>query len=282
MPTTYGRTAPKEFAPTIRKKAAVLWWLAEHGGTLESGSGVATSELADAITPLVRAGERTGLAAFSGLLTALENDGLVIRDVRGRRVFSVALVPTADELRKHPRYGRNPWPHTNGQPKPEPVATIADEPLDGSTQDVGPVEPHASTVNAALRAEVVNEQPDLFADWTPPPAPTPNADPHTLLGLAMSYIAQAVATSRPIERTDPQVLQRLASTLDDNQRLRTKLAVAEDTAHALRDEVTGLRKVKAMLEDNVRTIAAGRLDEGALRRFRELERFMQAPPNAKL
>lgn len=265
----YGRPSSDkahEFGRVRRRKALILWYLAHHGGKVEHPSGIATGQLSDGIAPFVRAGE--GTTNFRTLLAELEADELILRDIRGKRTFSIVLVPTVEELRQHPQYGDDPFP-PNGTPVPESPGTVVDA-----------IPPPRQSLVVVPNPPVSPLDTKYAPNWTPPPLPD-GADPHVLLGQAMTYIAQAIATSKPIERSDPEVLTRLASTLEDNQRLRGKLSATEDALRAARDEATALRKAKGLLEDNMRTIANGRLDEQALRRFRDLERMMQTPPNAK-
>jgi len=262
----YGKsTANKavEFKAMRNRKAAVLWWLAHHGGTITNHSGRASVELAASIAPIDPAATR--VKNFTSMLAEMEADELILRDVKGKRTMAVTLVPTADELARHPRYGVDPWP-TNGNP-------------------ARPVQPDLRVVTAAEEqpSPIVTVRPAdgptaaVDAEWTPPPL-APNADPHALLAQAMAYIAQAMASSKPVTAADPTLLGRLAFTLEDNQRMRVKLNAARDEVVALHAEVTGLRQAKHALEENLRVIANGRLDEGALRRFKELDRMVRSAP----
>lgn len=63
----------------------VIAYLTEHGGSVESADGRGlTRQMADAIG-------YTDLSGLNGLLTRLERDGVLTRDVRGRRTFRIAL-----------------------------------------------------------------------------------------------------------------------------------------------------------------------------------------------
>ena len=82
--------------------------------------------------------------------------------------------------------------------------------------------------------------------------------------------------------SDELALRRLATTLEDNQRLRGKLSLAEDTIRALRQETENRRRREFELQERIRQL------EEALqnpvpdaRAFRELDRTMRQAPTVR-
>lgn len=257
-----------EFPRVRNRKAAVLWYLAHHGGALEDASGRATAVMNEAIQPV--APSKTGLTNFTATLTELEIDGLLAREVHGRRTKSLVLMVTPEQLAEHPHYGDDPWKRETPplrvvpprEDEPEVVPALATEGL-------------PALASAVPEVVVVEEE-----AWTPPPL-DPSVDPQALLSHAITFIAQAMATSRPNQtEMDPKVLHRLSETLDENQRLRRKVGQAGDEIIALRHEVSGLRAAKRSLEANIATIAKGALDEPAYRRFIDLDRLVRTAPGS--
>lgn len=275
---------PSEYPTTIRTKRAIVWFLI-HNGTLEDRSGKATALLAEKIRPVDHRFERLGIAAKSSMLLAMERDGLIRRLVNGKRTMMVEAAVSAEDLRRHPTYGTDPWPTARAatpDPEPEPQPETPPTPDEPETPLDGPQTPPAPEMapTPAGTPDLPWTPPAPETMWTPPPLPA-DADPHALLGQAMAFISQAIATSRPVERTDPDVLRRLSDTLEENQRLRRRLDAAGDELRALRTEAAALRTAKGLLETNLQTIANGRLDVSALRRFREWDQMVRSAPTVK-
>lgn len=80
------RTALATACEPASSRARVVAYLDEHGGAVESRDGRGlTRRLAEAIG-------YTDLSGLNALLTRLERDGVLTREVRGRRTFRIALV----------------------------------------------------------------------------------------------------------------------------------------------------------------------------------------------
>ncbi len=255
--------------PQVRtRKAAILWYLVHHGGALEDSSGRATAVMNEAIQPV--APSSTGLTNFTATLTELELDGLLAREVHGRRTKSLVLMVTEEELARHPHYGSDPWKRVTPPLRVVPPRVEVPEVVPALPTEVLP-----EVASAVVPPAVEEEEP-----WTPPPL-DPSVDPQALLSHAITFIAQAMATSRPNQpEHDPKVLHRLSETLDENQRLRRKVGAAGDEIMALRTEVRGLREAKRALEANIATIAKGALDEAGYRRFIDLDRLVRTAPTS--
>jgi hypothetical protein len=116
-----------------------------------------------------------------------------------------------------------PGPNPFEEPeRPEPSFAVDDEPA-----ELVAVEPKPEPINATDR---------LLA----------------IMRHAGDLLAQGV------EDVDETMRERLAETLEENQRLRSKLAEAQDLARARGSEIEGLRKQNHQLETNLEKVIKGR------------------------
>lgn len=69
----------------------ILEILRDEGGEICDGAGQATSQL------MARSGHNT-TNALSGMLMAMENDGLIVRDLAGRRTYSIRLTALGKQV----------------------------------------------------------------------------------------------------------------------------------------------------------------------------------------
>jgi DNA-binding Lrp family transcriptional regulator len=121
--------------------------------------------------------------------------------------------------------------------------------------------------------------PDPLAISLPeaPPAPEDPATPHERLAAAVGLILEVLG--EPVISQDMDLADRVSSLLEDNTRLRRRIEVMEDANRALNDQNRGLIALKRQLEENIKKLAGnGKVDDRA---YRNLERFMKEPPNAK-
>lgn len=72
------------------QRRQILQILAQEGGEIRDEAGQATSYL------MTQTGHRT-TNALSGMLMAMEQDGLIARDTAGRRTFSIRLTPLGEQ-----------------------------------------------------------------------------------------------------------------------------------------------------------------------------------------
>lgn len=91
-------------SPRTDRRDAILHFLAAQGGTIESDTGRGlTAQIADA------AGY-DDLSTLNAMLARLEQDGLIERDVRGKRTYGITLKGKGGS----PERGRRPAPKTRG------------------------------------------------------------------------------------------------------------------------------------------------------------------------
>lgn len=97
----------------------MLDYLADQGGTVESADGLGlVRAMADALG-------YEGNGGLNAMLAGLERDGLVAREVRGRRTYRIAL--TTAPRRRRPRPPAEPATERPGrQEAAEPEAAGAD------------------------------------------------------------------------------------------------------------------------------------------------------------
>lgn len=243
-----------------RNIARILWDLIEQGPA-ESDSGQATNVLKlrlGALEPS-RVGDAEGLGTgFSAQLRQLEDWGLIAREVGGKRTYRITatVAPATLTAAGYDRAYCGTVPR-----RAEPLSLI------GETEPDTEPEP----------ALIISEQ------WvTEPKVDTDGLAPVGYLIEAVRLISQAIPMTMIPAAIDPnpEVLDRLATTLADNERLRRKLAQLGDELHATKQERDGLRKAKTMLEHNLSDMAKGALNEQHYRRFVELDRLVRSAPGS--
>jgi hypothetical protein len=111
---------------------------------------------------------------------------------------------------------------------------------------------------------------------------TAGLEPIGILIEAVRLISTAIPLTMSAANAAPDVdvLDRLAATLADNERLRRKLSQLGDELHATKAERDGLRKAKHMLETNLSDMAKGSLNEQNYRRYVDLDRLVRAAPGS--
>jgi PadR family transcriptional regulator, regulatory protein PadR len=110
---TNGESAPSSTPASDSSRKRVLDFLASRGGSVESdeGRGI-TREMAEAVG-------YEDLSTLNAMLTRLEREGSIVRDVRGRRTYRIAL--TSDASKTRAKRGRTP-----GGSQPEGVDVEAE------------------------------------------------------------------------------------------------------------------------------------------------------------
>lgn len=262
------------FRRVVERDGAILWLLA--AGDVSDPSGRAVHKL-NAMLDRHPKLSKVSTSTLTHILARLEADNLLIRNTSGKRTYDISLAVTKPELVAM-GHNRNPW--TGVKLVDEPDTKIV---LDLEAPAPIP-EPEPVELPLVLDAPepVIVEEPDadVIPMWEAPTLPL-EADPHALLAVAVTFIAQAISVSKPAgEVPMPDVLERLSLALEDNQRLRNRNSQIGEELAAVKAERDGLRKAKNVLEQNLRTIATGRLDEGALRRFRELDGLVRSAPGS--
>lgn len=101
------RTTLASVDGSVTSRQRVVAYLAEHGGFVESSDGRGlTRDMAEAIG-------YTDLSGLNGLLTRLERDGVLTREVRGRRTFRIALVTAPRPAGARAERPPSPSPRSN-------------------------------------------------------------------------------------------------------------------------------------------------------------------------
>ena len=121
---------------------------------------------------------------------------------------------------------------------------------------------------------------------TPKPAPRLE-DPLDYDALAGRLLERVIAAATAPDRMQADLKSmsaRLSSVLEDNDRLRSKLAVAETEVRARKVEIDGLRQRLVMMQSNIDSMLRAphiHIGREAEQYLRELARLMRQPPNAR-
>lgn len=229
------------FDPLARARVVVA--LRESDGEIADDSGQATAILAE------RVGRRA--ATLTTLLSSMEEDGEVLRDVRGKRTYAIVLgdvLPgTEDRVKELASFHRRvvlPAPRVRevaddevveaepeAVPAPEPVAVAVEHLVPGAPDDGG-VDPTPVTAR------------DLLARIT--------SDMTALVTLSQAEALEqykAVLAAMQAERDEAR--ERLAMTLDENQRLRIRHREATDEVKAMGTRIQRLTLERNTLQQNL-------------------------------
>lgn len=101
--------------------------------------------------------------------------------------------------------------------------------------------------------------------------------------LLERVIAAAIAPDR-MQADFRSMSARLSTVLEDNGRLRSKLAIAENEIQARKVEVDGLRQRLVMMQSNIDSMLRAphvNIGRDAEQYLRELAKLMRQPPNQK-
>jgi hypothetical protein len=200
------------------------------------------------------------------LLRQLERHGVIARKLNGKRCYLIEATVTPD-LMVRAGYSKRFAGITALTPVEEPLAEPAPEPIE-PTFDSPPA-------LVMIQEPALIGAPEVRVD-------TAGLEPVGILIEAVRLISTAIPLTMSAANAAPpvDVLDRLASTLADNERLRRKLSQLGDELHAAKAERDGLRKAKHMLETNLSDIAKGSLNEQNYRRYVELDRLVRAAPGS--
>jgi hypothetical protein len=284
-------------AETMQSIPAFLWALKDIGGVVEDKQGgrapakiVAHAKEMD--TPLH---PRTTPGA---MLRELERGAYAgaIKRVKGeKRTYRVELMLTDEQMPPRPQ----PVKTTKVEPDRTPVKVKATS--DPAPSPVGPV-PDPKTPPPGPRPDDPNVKPELAVvpsdaplvpvePALPPIVAVPASDPLNALleiqGLAMQAVlglaqqmGQGVDPQDAADRDAEKA--RLATTLEENQRLRRKVNDLTETLVAKGKEIEAMRRALMTAQSNLAAIQKASADapdrERQLANLRATQKFMQAKP----
>lgn len=273
-------------AATRQTVPALLWTLHELGGHIEDPSGQCSRRLIEAAKergyPIAPVHDSTLVrnAGSGGAMSQVFNElevgryaGCIARTINGKRTLRIDLLLDESEL----------------PPKPRPVVT----------RQVAPTAPPRPPAPAAA-VEPNGDAPLRVANAAPVPEPVqPTLPPLTmvdstavdlLLQIQQLSVQATLACAADVGRTatpvlsehDEAVAERLASTLEENNRLRTKVNDLAETMRAKAKENEALRKQIMLLQNNLRAIQEASANapnvERNLARLRGNQQFIAARP----
>lgn len=150
----------------------------------------------------------------------------------------------------------------------------------------------ARSVNGKRCYEIRSTLPGTAPERTDVPPPTaPTSPPQTtddgidITRLAVALLDRVIEVAGRPER-DATALSaaqgRVAELLEDNERMRKALRLAQDLAIARKVELDGLRMRLAELQRNLDKMTNGqRIDDRRLKELRDLAKLMTVPPSGK-
>ena len=247
-----------------RNVVRILHDLLEHGPAKEK-SGRATlvlRERLEARGDIEASSNGDFLNVLSMTLKDLGEHGLVARQMNGKRTFLIEASVDWDFL-DAAGYGYDYVPKVGVKPPPPEPKVEVESPEPPPALAI--VEHRTDPSNNVL--ELVDDSFRVDAD---------RLRPIGYLVEASRLVAMAVSEW---ENPDTKLGYRLADVLEENDRLRRKLHLAEDRCHALSGERDGLRRAKQMLEANFDRLAKGSFDEAGYRRFKELDKLIRSAPS---
>jgi hypothetical protein len=203
----------------------------------------------------------------------MEAAGLIRRDMNGKRCYRIESLVTGQALAAA-GYGRRrvdmpaptDEPLTVAEPEPEPTPPLVLVPRHSTHPSVYPEVDEALPDDEPLSSAVHVD--------------TASLQTFGLLVEAMRLVGLAMAQLPALSAPDPGVAQRLATTLEENQRLRHRAARAEDLNVALKAERDGAVRMKQALQANLDNMAKGAFSPEQYRKFIELDRTMRAAPTS--
>jgi hypothetical protein len=292
----------------------LLWTLFDLGGEIRCKQGKAGRAL---VNEAVAIGYRMptqvtspiSAGSLSQLLQEMDHGrfaGLISREVGPKRTYAIKLLLTEDQLPPRPPLltlkaiepkanGGPTDPRTTQEPKP-PATEPEQAPV--TTPSVPPdVEPEPEPeVNDPQPEPTEDEQ--LADEATLPSVPTYAVEAtepidallmiqHLAMQAAIGIAGQLGQPPAPEnDRAELHAVQeRLADTLDENQRLRRKLADVCETTNAKAKECEALRKALMVSSSNLKALQAasnqGPSLERKLANLKNVQSFIASPPKAK-
>lgn len=314
-PTTVGG-APWRWGGYVRDSTkqttqALLWTLHRLGGTVTDDSGLAPRKLIAAALDYgyhVDRSHQSG-GSLSQLMGELEHGrykGAIERETNGKRTRRITLLLKENELPPRPALKRTsaqqsvfvqPAPvepvtespnagGTGPQPAPQPEPEPEPEPKPHPGPPPGP---RPEDPNVVPELTVVDDEPEEAIEPKIPPLIAIDGDPVAKLFqiqndlISATMAVAAMAPTVVVEQDqDPEQAERLAKTLEENQRLRRKVNEQTETIVAKTKELEALRKQILIAQNNLRAIQeasnnAGRTERN-LARLNGNQRFISARP----
>lgn len=211
-------------------------------GAITDKSGRATSVL------LEKANYQGSLTGLTALLKAMETGGLIQREVKGKRCFSISLTKSLQE-----QQAQQAQPERPAQPAQPAPAVETSSPA---------TPPEASLDAAAIASALLDRVIEI--------AGKPQRDSAEFERLKADY---------------QQMQQRLYDATQTAERLRQKMRIAEDELIARKVEVDGLRQRLRETESNLDKVIHSnskvRLDFERERELKDLISMMRAPISTK-
>jgi len=235
---------------TRRSIAAFLWALHDLGGEVTDEHGRVPARIAEHAAEMGMPLDPT--INRSQMLTSLDSIGYVgciARDMGAKKTYKITLLLADDEMPPRPA----PQPEPVPEPEPERPLTL-----------VAPPEPDLPAVVAQATEDPVN----------------------ALLEIQKLAMGAVMGLTRDGGGHDSDTDgERLAATLEENQRLRHKVADLSETVAAKAKEIEALRKALTTAQANLSAIQKASAEapqrERQLANLRATERFMQAPPGTR-
>lgn len=220
------------------RRMKILAALTRAGGGVKSSSGKARAELMRLVDI-----DDMSPQAVSTLLGQMDKDGLIVRHVNAKQCYEIIVGDVPENWKSH-------------------IAILVER---------------DTPVEAPAAAEEEEEQAPL-APGAPLPRNSVVIQEHVdHAELAAEILKQAIDAALAPQQTAVD-RRRLSDTLEENGRLRSKLAVAEDTIRSLTSERDGLRQQKHTIQSNLDKALKdnGKVVDGEVRK--RVERFMQERP----
>jgi hypothetical protein len=248
--------------------SAILWTLADLGGSIEDKSGRCSSKLIDACekagTPLHPTNKPA--TTFQSLDSGSHSPmlaGCIARDTIQKRTYKITLLLKPDEMPPRPKRivsdgGTGPRP----VPVPEP-----EQPKPAPEPESEAVEPTIPP----LVAVGIHDELDLALHAT-----------DTLAKLVTEILMRRAMPATDAQPDNDEQAIRLAQTIEENNRLRAKVNDQAETIRAKTKETEGLRRALMVSENNLKTLretVAGSTDrERNLSRLNGNQRFIAQKP----
>lgn len=294
----------------------MLWTLHDLGGTItDRPTGRCGAKLiAEALkrSYSVPPSFRNATGSVSAMLGELEDGryaGCIAREKGNKRTYKITLLLTEDEMPERPfpvkvtkmadRPMLTPVPRVkamsvfvqpvaddaglgNGGPDPDyvPPTVVPDPPapVPEPVQPELPENPDTPDVEDVVLPQippllVIPENEDAFELLI---------DLNQLAARALIAVNRAAHKIGPSQESLDDAATRLAATVEENQRLRTKVNILQETVVAKNKEAEGLRKALMLAQGNLRAIQDN-VDQGGTRernlaRLNDVQRTMQARP----
>jgi len=241
-------------------------------GEVRDSSGAATPKLARKV------GWTKGMPAFWCVVTDLRDAGLVMTVVHGRRTLRIWSLVSHEDLDRA-GFERS----TNGHAAPEEDGQAPPIQVVEHVPPAPPAPPAPEEPDRSLDVDVVSTLIDRGEEGLPPELRiADNAQGLSQTGLIIQAVRLLMlAMTEPRGETFESVAERLASTLEENLRLRRQNDALAMAKRALDGEVSALRKASHLAQENLDRMARNAFDPQKYREWRDLDRQMREVPRAR-